>query len=218
MGGAMNSLIKYLYFGILGKIHSIIVRIKQFVDFIYLRYHGVETSFGYVKLLGFPIIQRVPGSVIKIGKGVTLVSSLKHNIAGINHPVILATLHKNAAITIDDGSGASGTVICAVNKISIGKHVALGANCKIYDSDFHPVQPGKRLRQKSILDARNASVIIGDHTWIGEGAIVLKGACMELGAVLSARSVLNTRAAAFSIYTGNPAVFVKKFDDDLAME
>ena len=214
----MKSLVRYLYFGVLARIRIILVRINQAIDFLYLRYYGVETGFGYVKLLGFPIIQRAPGSIIKIGKGVTLVSTLRHNIAGINHPVVLATLQENAAITIDDGSGASGTVICAVNKISIGKHVALGANCKIYDSDFHPVQPGKRLRQKSILDARSASVSIGDHTWIGEGAIVLKGACMELGAVLSARSVLNTRATAFSIYTGNPAVFVKKFDDDLAME
>lgn len=214
----MRSLIRCLYFGALGRVFLFLERVKQTIDFFYLRYHGVETSFGYVKLLGFPVIQRAPGSVIKIGKGVTLVSSLKHNIAGINHPVVLATLHESATITIDDGSGASGVVICAVNKISIGKHVALGANCKIYDSDFHPVQPGKRLHQKSILDAKNAPVSIGDHTWVGEGAIVLKGACMESGAILSARSVLNTRATAFSIYTGNPAVLVKKFDDDLAME
>lgn len=214
----MKSVVKYLYFGVRARINFFLSRIEQSIDFLYLRYYGVETGFGYVKLLGFPIIQRVPGSRIKIGRGVTLVSNIRHNIAGINHPVVLATLVENAIITIDDGSGASGTVICAVNKITIGKHVALGANSKIYDSDFHPVQPGKRLRQTSIMDARNAPVSIGDHTWIGEGAIVLKGACMEVGAVLSARSVLTSHADAFSIYIGNPAAFVKKFVNDLAVE
>ncbi len=214
----MKSVIRYLYFGIRARINLLLSRTKQAIDFLYLRYHGVETGFGYVKLLGFPIIQRVPGSRIKIGRGVTLVSDIKHNIAGINHPVVLATLVEDAIIIIDDGSGASGTVICAVNKITIGKHVALGANSKIYDSDFHPVQPGKRLRQNSIMEARNAPVSIGDHTWIGEGAIVLKGSSMEVGAVLSARSVLTSHANAFSIYTGNPAVFVKKLINDLVVE
>jgi len=169
-----------------------------------------------VKLLGFPIVHKAPGSRIIIGKNVTLVSDAKHNIAGINHSVILATLTSSAIIKIGDGSGCSGSVLCAVKSIDIGKHVALGANCKIYDSDFHPVQPGKRLNQSSILDAKSAPVTIADHVWISEGALVLKGVEMGFGSVLSAKSVLTVNAKPLSVYVGNPAIFVREIFNDIA--
>jgi acetyltransferase-like isoleucine patch superfamily enzyme len=215
MGKAIK-ILRYIYYGILGKFRLTTLNISKLVDFLYLKYHGIETQFGYVKLLGFPIVYKTPGSRIIIGKNVTLVSNAKHNIAGINHSVILATLTSSAIIKIGDGSGCSGTVLCAVKGIDIGNHVALGANCKIYDSDFHPVQPGKRLNQSSILDAKSAPVIIADHVWISEGALVLKGVKMEFGSVLSAKSVLTTYAKPLSVYVGNPAVFVREISNDMA--
>jgi acetyltransferase-like isoleucine patch superfamily enzyme len=214
MGKAIKSWVNYIYFGFVGKFELLFSNISRATDFAYLRYYGVETKFGYVKLLGFPIIYRSPGSRIIIGEGVTLVSNAKHNIAGINHPVILATLTDSAIISIGSGSGCSGSVLCAVKEVSVGKHVALGANCKLYDSDFHPVQPGKRLNQKSIVDAKSAPIKIADHVWISEGALVLKGVEMGFGSVLSAKSVLTTNAKPLSIYVGNPAVFVREILDD----
>lgn len=214
MGKGIKDWVNYIYFGFLGKFELLFSNISKAIDFFYLRYYGVETKFGYVKLLGFPIIYRSPGSRIIIGEGVTLVSNAKHNIAGINHPVILATLTDSAIISIGNGSGCSGSVLCAVKEVSVGKHVALGANCKLYDSDFHPVQPGKRLNQKSIVDAKSAPIKIADHVWISEGALVLKGVEMGFGSVLSAKSVLTANAKPLSIYVGNPAVFVREILDD----
>jgi hypothetical protein len=214
MGKGIKGWVNYIYFGLFGKFELLSSNISKLVDFVYLRYHGIETQFGYVKLMGFPIIYRSPGSRIIIGEGVTLVSNVKHNIAGINHPVILATLTDSAVIRIGNGSGCSGSVLCAVKGISVGMHVALGANCKIYDSDFHPVQPGKRLNQKSITDAKSAPIKIADHVWISEGALVLKGVEMGFGSVLSAKSVLTTHANPLSVYVGNPAVFVREILDD----
>jgi acetyltransferase-like isoleucine patch superfamily enzyme len=214
MGKAIKHLFNYIYFGFYAKFRLLTLNFGKAIDFLYLRYYGVETEFGYVKLLGFPIIYRSPGSRIILGKNVTLVSALKYNIAGINHPVILATLTDCATIKIGDGSGCSGSVLCAVKEINIGNHVALGANCKIYDSDFHPVQPGKRLNQKSILEAKSAPIRIADHVWISEGALVLKGVEMGFGSVLSAKSVLTSYAKPLSVYVGNPAVFVREILDD----
>jgi acetyltransferase-like isoleucine patch superfamily enzyme len=215
MGKTIRLVFRYIYYGSLGKVKLFFLNFGKLIDFLYLKYYGIETQFGYVKLLGFPIVYKTPGSRIVIGKNVTLVSDAKHNIAGINHPVILATLTSSAIIKIGDGSGCSGSVLCAVKGIDIGNHVALGANCKIYDSDFHPVQPGKRLNQSSILDAKSAPVIISDHVWISEGALVLKGVEMGFGSVLSAKSVLTTNAKLLSVYVGNPAVFVREISNDI---
>ncbi len=61
-------------------------------DYEYLISQGVETEYGNVFLGGKPIIHKHPNSKIIIGKNVTLLSDTKYNFAGINHPVILATV------------------------------------------------------------------------------------------------------------------------------
>ena len=73
---------------------------NNIITYCYLKLKGVDTKYGYVKLLGFPIIIKAPNSKIILKKGVTLVSNSKYNPAGINHPVILATLAENAIIEI----------------------------------------------------------------------------------------------------------------------
>lgn len=50
------------------------------------------------------------------------------------------------------------------------------------------------------------SVLIGDHVWIGQNALLLKGTEIGSGSIVSANAVMaNKRAASNSIYAGNPA-------------
>jgi len=214
MGKGIKGVIRYLYFGVLARIRIAFAITKQIIDFAYLRYYGVETKFGYVKLLGFPLISKVVGSRIIIGPNVTLVSSLKHNVAGINHRVVIATLSSSAYIEIGEGSGASGSVLCSYSSVKIGKNVGLGANCKIYDTDFHPISPIKRLNQQSISDARSAPVEVGDSVWIGEGALVLKGVTIGYGAVVAARAVVTVNVDRLTLVQGNPASVRRQIKDD----
>lgn len=209
MAGSIKSYSSYALIIVKKNFQKSIDFMKMSIDFLYLKYHGVDTKFGYVKLLGFPLIRKERGSSIVIEKGVTLVSKMRDNIAGINHPVILATLSSNASIIIGEGSGASGSVICSASSIIIGKNVALGANCKLYDTDFHPVNPIKRLHQRSINDSKSLPIIIRDSVWVCEGALVLKGVTLEYGSVVGARSVVYESVDSLQIVTGNPAVFVR---------
>ena len=62
----------------------ILSRLKPYLDYCYLKFYGVDTYPGNVVLLGFPIIKKYPGSKIILGKGITLVSKSKFNIAGIS--------------------------------------------------------------------------------------------------------------------------------------
>lgn len=47
-------------------------------------------------------------------------------------------------IEIGDGFGISGSTIYARDSIKIGKNATIGANCKIIDIDFYPLDPDHR--------------------------------------------------------------------------
>ncbi len=179
--------------------------------YAYLKYHGVETQYGYVTLVGLPIINRHTNSRILIGNGVTLVSTSKGNLAGVNHPVILATLKENAIIELAGENGISGSSIVAKSRILIGKGTGLGINSSIYDTDFHPVSPLLREQDWSIGD-KTAEVIIGENVWLAANSIVLKGVKIGKGSVVGANSLVNKSIPENCLYAGNPASFVKKIE------
>lgn len=185
--------------------------LKQSFHYNYLRYYGVETKFGYVKLVGLPIINKYKNSKIIIGKGVTLVSNSRGNVAGINHPVILATLAEGAVIHLE-GCGLSGSAICAVKRVKIGKNSGLGANSCVYDTDFHVI--GEAWKHKNtILDAKTKPVEIKENVWIAANAIILKGATIGDGAVIGAGSVVSIDVPENALVKGNPAAIICSLDN-----
>lgn len=181
---------------------------QKMFHYHYLRYFGVDTEFGYVALVGLPIIKKCAGSTIKIGKGVTLVSKPEGNVAGINHPVLLATLAPGASIEIKQGCGLSGSSICAVKSVVIEEKTGLGVNTSIYDTDFHSVDRTTD-RPETILDAKAKPVKICKRAWVGANAMILKGVSIGEGAVIGAGSVVRTDIDKFSIAIGNPAKVVR---------
>lgn len=181
---------------------------KKYLDFLYLRWHGVETEFGWVELKGLPIISKCKGSKIILKNKCTLISKSKYNIAGINHPVILATLTPSAEIIIE-GAGISGCSICAAERVFVGQATGLGANVCIYDTDFHPIDPIRRMKQFSISDALCSEVRIGRSVWIAANSIILKGVTIGDGAVVGAGSIVTDSIPEKSIFAGNPAKWVR---------
>jgi bifunctional N-acetylglucosamine-1-phosphate-uridyltransferase/glucosamine-1-phosphate-acetyltransferase GlmU-like protein len=171
---------------------------------------GVETQRSNVKMFGKPIINRHANSKIIIESGVTLISDTKDNLAGINHPVILATLSQDAEIIIGKDSGLSGATICAAKSIKIGTYVGIGANVCIYDTDFHPIDPYERRYED--YKTKSSPVIIDDYAWIGGNSIILKGVRVGKGSVVGAGSVVTKDVPDFEIHAGNPARFIKKIE------
>jgi acetyltransferase-like isoleucine patch superfamily enzyme len=178
---------------------------KQAIDYLYLRTKGVDTKYGYCRLVGFPIIEKAVGSKIIIEKGVSIVSKTKGNIAGINNRSILATLDKRAEIILKSGSGVSGAKLVSLIGIEIGEHSGLGVNCTIYDTDFHPVDAIARRNQKSPFDAGYKRVIVGNDVLIGANCIILKGSKIGDRSVVGAGSVVcGQTIEADTVYAGNP--------------
>jgi len=179
--------------------------IKQMIDYLYLRSKGVDTKYGYCRLVGFPIISKVAGSKIIIEENVTIVSKTKGNIAGVNNRTILATLDKGAEIILKSGSGVSGAKLVSLIGIEIGEYSGLGVNCTIYDTDFHPVDAMSRRNQKSPFDAKYKRVKVGSDVLIGANCILLKGSQVGDRSVVGAGSVVCGQTIEDeTVYAGNP--------------
>lgn len=206
----MKKLLNYLLNRVINSdyIRTYIAKQKNKKDFIFLKRNGVETQLNYVKLYGKPEINKYPNSKIVINEGVSLVSENKYNSAGINHPVILATLSADAEIIIGKDSGLSGATICAAKSVIIGVYVGIGANVAIYDTDFHPIDPYERRYED--FKTKSSPVVIDDYAWIGGNSIILKGVHIGKGSVVGAGSVVTKDVPDFEVHAGNPARFVKK--------
>lgn len=182
---------------------------KKQEDYDYLKSHGVDTEYGYVTLHGKPIIHKEPGSIIRMGKDVVLTSDSEVNTAGINHPVIIATYSKDAAVVLEDNVGMSGVSINCVSRCVFKKGVMLGANVNVWDTDFHPADPRLRLHQTSILEAKTSPITLERNVWIGANTTILKGVTIGENTVVGAMSLVNSDLPSDSLCVGNPAQKVK---------
>lgn len=95
-----------------------------------------------------------------------------------------------------------GASIVASHSIHIGNDVRIGDFACIYDSDFHPIEPG--------APARVESVVIGDNVWICRGAIVLPGVSVGNDAVIGAGSVVVDDVTEGTLVAGNPAKVIRR--------
>lgn len=160
---------------------------------------------------GLPIIQKHRQSVMKFGEGFSLRSSARSNPLAPNHPVVLSTLRAGAVLEIGRNFGMTGGSICAATRIAIGDNVAVGANCIITDTDFHPLHPRARLLEPQ--NGKSAPVTIGDNVFIGMNSIILKGVTIGANSVIGAGSVVSRNIPSNSIAAGNPAVVLRKFTE-----
>jgi acetyltransferase-like isoleucine patch superfamily enzyme len=173
----------------------------------YCRLKGLKVGQN-LRTFGFPLISKCEEAKITIGNNVVLVSDTWANLAGVNHPVILAAQSPLSTITIGNNSGLSGTVIYSVASVTIGSFVNIGVNVSIYDTDFHPIEVNKR-RIHSAPDIKSSPVVIEDDVWLGANVIILKGVTIGKGAVVGAGSVVTKNIPAFSLCCGAPARFIR---------
>jgi acetyltransferase-like isoleucine patch superfamily enzyme len=163
-----------------------------------------------VTFYGHPHIVCVPGAHISIGQNSVIVSDFRVNIAGINHPTILASVSERSKITIGKESGISGATLVAVNQIDIGDRVGLGVNVQIYDTDFHLEDPRERYNQKSIKEAESEPVKIGNDVWIGANVMILKGVSIGDQSIVGAGSIVTRDIPPNCVYAGNPARYIRR--------
>nr|WP_313563065.1 acyltransferase [Ruminiclostridium cellobioparum] len=111
-------------------------------------------------------------------------------------------------LTLGSGYINSDCVISCANSITIGEGSAIARGVFIYDSDHHKIIDGQ-----GALKNPSAPVIIGNHVWIGAGAIILKGVTIGDGAVIAAGAVVTNDVPSKCIVAGNPAAVIKRNEE-----
>jgi len=152
---------------------------------------------------------RREGSIV-FGQRVSLLAGWRSNRAGLGNPVLLETLGEGI-IRIGDDSGGSAIVISSRSGVTIGKNVCLGANVRIYDHNFHPLDAQKRRlsRNEQAEHVRTEPVVIGDDVFVGANALILKGVKLGDRSIVAAGSVVfRGEYPADCIIAGNPASIV----------
>ncbi len=90
-------------------------------------------------------------------------------------------------------------------KVTIGDEVLLGPNVQLLTNN-HPLSAEQRI--KGLQQAK--PITIGNHVWIGAGAIILPGVSIGDGAVIAAGSVVNKPIPAHHLAAGNPASIIRE--------
>ncbi len=195
------------------RVNSFLWRIfsRYLLPYFYLLY-GNKLCLGEGTIIyGFPILEFSPKSTISVGKKVVLCSKSENTALGLSKPVILRTLSEGALIKIGANSGLSGTTICAMQEVTIGKDCLVGADVTIFDNDFHPIKAEGRRNSKVGISA--SPVRIQDNVFIGTKSVIMKGVTIGENSVIGAGSVVSSNIAANVIAAGNPCKVLKRLED-----
>lgn len=183
--------------------------------YLYIGYLLKKTIYrGIVVFNGFAIIYAHKGAKIIFSKegGIVINSSFISNLVGIYQRTILSC-RCGGIINIGANVGISGSTIYALDSITIEDNVFIGANCKIIDNDFHPLDPIKRINQID-NDIKRAPIYIGKNSFIGMNSIILKGTTLGENCIVGAGSVVSGNFPDNVVIAGNPARILKYKDNE----
>jgi acetyltransferase-like isoleucine patch superfamily enzyme len=112
----------------------------------------------------------------------------------------------NAKILIKNGTVINGdSCVIALKDIEIGQDCLIAQGVIIRDNDGHILAAGDTTNNTGI-----EKVYIGNHCWLGQRAMVLKGAELSDNVIVAAGAVVTKSVAANNLVAGIPAKVIKE--------
>ena len=182
---------------------TVIAAMRGGIARIYLCAMGVEHG-PRLRMASRPFCRRHRLGTIRLGSDVSIRNRLCENAAGISHRTALIAARAGARLIIGDHVGLSGSVLFCANEIRVDRYVNIGAGARIYDTDFHPIEPLARRNEDSSA-IRTAPVHICEDAFIGANAIILKGVTIGARSIVGAGSVVARDVPPDTIVAGAPA-------------
>ncbi|WP_317172044.1 acyltransferase [Zobellia roscoffensis] len=158
---------------------------------------------------GAPYVMVARGGEMSIGNSFTMNNGIHGNPIGC-YDKCTFFIDNGAELRIGKNVGMSqGAIICH-HKITIGDNVKIGGGAKIYDTDFHALDPIIRASKEDILHKAKAEVQIKNNAFIGAFSIILKGVIIGENSIVGAGSVVAKSIPDNQIWAGNPAKFIRE--------
>ncbi len=111
---------------------------------------------------------------------------------------------QDATVTLGANVSCTTTVAisaCEGTSVSVGDDVMFASENQVRADDGHPIFDVESGRRVNV----SRSITIGDHVWLGRGAVVLGGSTIGSGSVLGYGSVLKGRVPNNAVAAGVPA-------------
>ncbi len=192
---------------------------KNLYKFLAKNYnHAVNRLIFYFNNTHFPSDLTINGTIylrnkghLTLGEKVIINSNLRSNPIGGDQRTLMTILDK-ARLSIGNHVGISNSTFFCTKEIIIEDFVNIGGNCKLYDTDFHSLKFEHRV-QENPFEGNNSSIIIRKGAWIGGHVIILKGVEIGMYSIIGAGSVVTKNVPPREIWAGNPAKFIKSYDE-----
>ena len=130
-------------------------------------------------------------------------------------------LGEDGSLRVGDYCYFTNAILLCEQEIQIGSYVVIGWNATIADTDFHPIEPAKRIadavacsplgKGRPRPEIARRPVVIENDVWIGPNATILKGVRLGAGAIVEPGAMVTRNVPPGSRALGNPAqIFVEK--------
>lgn len=177
----------------------------RLINGVYVCLSGIRHGAGLSIRGRCYLLARRPEDIV-FGEHVTVESRHFPNTVGLIGPSIFHAIG-GGRISVGDRTGMSSPVISSRASISIGSRCLLGGNVRIFDHDFHALEPQYRLTKDDASHTRSQAVEIGNDVFIGTNAMILKGTRIGDRSIVAAGSVVfGLNVPPDSLVRGNPAV------------
>lgn len=176
-----------------------------------LAFYINKLKYRHVRFIGRSILFAFHGSRIRIGNNTTIISRFESNLVGLYQRCIIVARY-GGCVEIGENCGISGSTIYSYDRIIIGNFTRVGANCKIIDNDFHPIELQYRHDGLNEQYTHRAPITIGEDCFIGMNSIILKGTKLGNNVIVGAGSVVHGCFPDNCVIAGNPARIIKMID------
>jgi acetyltransferase-like isoleucine patch superfamily enzyme len=192
-------------------LRRIFYSVKNSFDFFRCKviFWGNNIQYSSFKTGGIPYVSVAVGGSFSIGKNLSMNNGIEGNPIGCYNRCTFF-VDKGANLKIGSNLGISQAAIICHLSIQIGNNVKIGGGARIYDTDFHAIDPELRLNPKTDLDQkRKLPVVIEDNVFIGAHSTILKGVTIGQNSIIGACSVVTKNVPLNEIWAGNPAKFIR---------
>lgn len=185
-------------------------KVTRYFDYIY------NKAVFFVNKINAPV-NNINGRVFVKNKGlISIGNNFKANSGKNKNPIggdglLRFIVDEDGELEIGDNVGISNSTFFCCERISIDDYVYIGGGCRLWDTNFHSLDPYERLHNGD-KKVNTAPIKIKKYVFIGGGSIILKGVTIGEYSVIGAGSVVVKSVPDREIWGGNPARFIRKIE------